>query len=81
LTRSIIETLHFYNVLNNYKLRKIATFRTIFPCQRHNRYFNFASVGGKQKTVASHPKRRGFCSSGPAGAYFKLGFFLSCQII
>jgi hypothetical protein len=39
-----IDICDFYNIIYNFKLEKIATFRTHFPCRRHNRYFNLATV-------------------------------------
>ena len=68
-------------ILYYYKHRKTTTFRTCFPCRRHNRYFNFATLGNKQKTVASHSKRRGISFTRAGCCIFSLGFFLSLQII
>jgi len=51
--------LLLYEYIKIWNTRKIATFRTGFPCRRHSRYFNFATVGNQQKTVACHPKRCG----------------------
>ncbi len=56
----IAETFRFYNdilILNSFKPRKSATVRGGLPCQRHNRYFNNATVGNGIEPVACHPKR------------------------
>ena len=78
-TMHICETFRFYNVINNYKLRKIATFRAVSRVKDTADILISRRLELSRKPLLVIRNVVVCCNSGPAGAYFDLGFFLSLR--
>ena len=75
----ICETFRFYNVINNYKRRKIATFRAVSRVKDTADILISRRLELSRKPLLVIRNVEISCNSGPAAAYFNLGFFLSLR--